>query len=48
MTVQVHLPAAAPAEGGQVEYEGVRCPACQRIHLVNIRTGRLQSEEGPA
>jgi hypothetical protein len=47
MTVQAQLPPAELVQGGQIEYEGVRCPACQRIHLINIRTGRLQSEDGP-
>jgi hypothetical protein len=31
------------AEGGENVYELVRCPTCQRVHLVNPKTGKLAS-----
>jgi hypothetical protein len=26
------------------EYEGITCPACARMHLINRRTGKLLGE----
>jgi hypothetical protein len=28
-----------------LSYEGVICPVCQRIHAVNVRTGRVAGAE---
>jgi hypothetical protein len=42
--VQVCLPDEAPiaqADG----YEIVTCPACARVHLVNMTTGRMLGEK---
>ena len=27
------------------EYEGIICPACTRLHLINRKTGKLLGEE---
>jgi len=33
-----------PADDSR-RYQGVHCLACQMVHIVNPRTGRLMSEE---
>ena len=33
-----------PSDGRRL-YEGVLCLACQQVHIVNLATGRLMSEE---
>ena len=33
------------AEPNDQRYEPVMCPACRKIHLVNVATGRLLSDE---
>jgi hypothetical protein len=27
------------------EYEAVNCPACTRLHLVNVKTGKLLGQD---
>jgi hypothetical protein len=43
MNVQVWLPDTAPSDRTD-SYEAVTCPACARIHLVNITTGKTLSD----
>jgi hypothetical protein len=43
MNVQVWLPETAPSDRAD-SYEAVTCPACARIHLVNITTGKMLSD----
>jgi hypothetical protein len=26
---------------GDTEYEAITCPACTRLHLINLKTGKL-------
>jgi hypothetical protein len=43
MNVQVWLPEAAPTDRTD-SYEAVTCPACARLHLVNVTTGKMLSD----
>lgn len=27
------------------EYEGITCPACSRLHFLNLKTGKLLGEQ---
>jgi len=44
MNVQVWLPNMQPSDRTD-SYEPVICPACSRLHLVNIATGKMLSDK---
>ena len=44
LRVQGQVEAEPPADGS-VRYEPVTCIACRQVHLVNVASGRLRSEE---
>jgi hypothetical protein len=32
-------------DASENEYEAVNCPACTRLHLVNVKTGKLLGQD---
>jgi hypothetical protein len=44
MNVQVWLPDKEPSDRTD-SYEPVICPACSRLHLVNVATGKMLSDK---
>jgi hypothetical protein len=45
LTVQGTVEGEAADDAAERQYEGVECTACGRLHLVNVTTLRLRSEE---
>lgn len=45
MIVQGRTAGDEQADNGRALYMGVQCLACQKLHLVNPKTGRLLSED---
>lgn len=44
LNVQVWLPESEPTDRTD-SYEAVTCPACARIHLVNMTTGKMLGDK---
>jgi hypothetical protein len=44
---QVHAWVAAESRDDERTFETVKCAACQRIHIVNLKKGRVLGDDAP-